>query len=759
MGTLNRLSVVFGLCLSLLPAASIAERPILKDSLQNSPYFSLRENTDVKVGTILCRMTPQGAKAGRVTRVLKRGAFRWLSLRREIAIEIRNGASARRLARLARIADRLDERCEALAEDDGESPTLTPTAEPTPPRDPEAPGGQPTPESTPTPGSTPPPANTPSPTPTASAHPTPGMFVATDQGDEQQVRLSWTDPSSQETGFVIQRETWTGSEWGNGVQYQVAANTEESVDTPGVGSFRYRVGALYAGVGSRFTAWLEEAVVTGWTQFTPSSDTRIVYVSSSEGSDSNNGLSESTPKRTLAAGYTLLRDGYPDWILLKRGDTWTHEGFTPNWDKNGRSATERILIGTYGSLSLPRPLIIADASGELIYHNPANNPLFSNIAVVGIHARGQGTETGIYIAGPGSNFLIEDCMLERFVNGITIQSTAAGVYYDNAVIRRNVIVDSYIRGGHSQGMYALRVRGLTVEENVFDHNGYNEEYADAVPTIFNHNMYLSVLCTDVVVRRNISTRAASHGAQMRSGGTCEDNLFARNSLGFFVAQGESVARHNVVLEGKDISPTLRRGFGIDTLQISSALISYNIVAHKLTDTTAAAFTAGYEANFAGQPHNALFEHNISYRWNGPGFSVSHGANSSYTNVIARNNFFQLDSGSIVNHVPGPFDPSRFSYSGNQYFGVSPEWRVGTSSGLSISQWRSAVGETDALFSAPQFPDPERTIATYHQALGRPATFDAFISEARQQRKGYWRPEYTASAVNNYIRAGFGMPDP
>src|SRR5690606_36580387 len=58
----------------------------------------------------------------------------------------------------------------------------------------------------------------------------------------------------------------------------------------------------------------------GWTILTPCADSRVVYVSSSQGNDAFDGLSEATPKRTIAAGYALLRDGYPDWLLLKSGD-------------------------------------------------------------------------------------------------------------------------------------------------------------------------------------------------------------------------------------------------------------------------------------------------------------------------------------------------------------------------------------------------------------------------------------------------------
>src|SRR5690242_10776982 len=46
----------------------------------------------------------------------------------------------------------------------------------------------------------------------------------------------------------------------------------------------------------------------GWTVFTPSTDSRMIYVSSSTGNDANSGSSASAPVKTLAKGVSLLRN-------------------------------------------------------------------------------------------------------------------------------------------------------------------------------------------------------------------------------------------------------------------------------------------------------------------------------------------------------------------------------------------------------------------------------------------------------------------
>src|SRR5688572_7618176 len=93
----------------------------------------------------------------------------------------------------------------------------------------------------------------------------------------------------------------------------------------------------------------------GWTDITPSSDTRTIFVSSSLGDDRNDGTSPNFPVRTLARGYGQLRNGKPDHLLLRTGDVW--EETFPKWRLSGRSEQEPIVVGKYGPND--KPLILA----------------------------------------------------------------------------------------------------------------------------------------------------------------------------------------------------------------------------------------------------------------------------------------------------------------------------------------------------------------------------------------------------------------
>ena len=63
---------------------------------------------------------------------------------------------------------------------------------------------------------------------------------------------------------------------------------------------------------------------------------------------------------------------------------------------------------------------------------------------------------------------------------------------------------------------------------------------------------------------------------------------------------------------------------------------------------------------------------------------------------------------------------------------------------------SFLGETTG-----SYPAPERTISSYNASLGGEASFAAFAEQVRLQRKGNWRPAYSAQVVNEYFREGFG----
>jgi hypothetical protein len=72
-------------------------------------------------------------------------------------------------------------------------------------------------------------------------------------------------------------------------------------------------------------------------------------------------------------------------------------------------------------------------------------------------------------------------------------------------------------------------------------------------------------------------------------------------------------------------------------------------------------------------------------------------------------------------------------------------------------WWQANREPSAIQQQLPYLDPSRTAATYNATQGGPSTVAAFLAEARLQSRDNWRPQFTADAVNSYIRLGFTTP--
>src|SRR5262249_36097084 len=261
-----------------------------------------------------------------------------------------------------------------------------------------------------------------------------------------------------------------------------------------------------------------------------------IYVSASLGNDTNSGLSQNAPVKTIGKAKSLLRDGFPDWMLLKRGDTF-YSGFD-QWSKSGRSSTEPMLVGTYGTGA--RPVMKTGANpGVFMITNPVNY-----IDFVGIHFYAQTRDpnssefTGIDGSGgfqwiaPTQGFLLEDCVFQDYKGGIVVEGPGTRT---NVQLRRNIVIDSYTVNdtttsqGNSEGIYVSNTNGIVLDGNIVDHNGWNEMVSGAGERVFNHNIYIYSDSANVVVKNNIISRGSNFGLQMRAGGDVVNNLFIDNA--------------------------------------------------------------------------------------------------------------------------------------------------------------------------------------------------------------------------------------
>lgn len=499
----------------------------------------------------------------------------------------------------------------------------------------------------------------------------------------------------------------------------------------------------------------------GWTTLTASPDTVAIYVSAA-GNDSNNGLSPAAPLRTIAAGVAKLRNGKPDWLLLKAGDTWNTGLGT--WTKSGRSLTEPMVIGVYGATAVTSRARLR--TGTSAGFQMTSSSGVSYLSMIGISMTPEaytGTQRaqGFRWVGPGRGLLIEDCEIVGFQTNIAIQGQT--IPMRDVKIRRNIIADSFAIGDHSQGIYMSDVDGILIEENVLDHNGWKTGVVGAEQTIFNHNIYLTKDTTSATtVRGNISANASSHGMQLRRGGLCENNLLIGNPINILFGQFQSAwpsqaatgtISRNVVIDSRNIG-TQSRGHGIWLQMANGVTVSENVIAHQENGGSGLAIYADYNYQ------NVNIDRNVVHRWAAPtggGAALRFQGTATGLNRVRWNTFSQTNSARISEHLVA-IPAGVFSYQQNRYTtnAASSGWFHVNGSNLSLATWLLLAIDVGSVSGPGLFPDPLREVETYNATLGGPATEAAFIVEARKQSKANWRTQYTAAGANAWIRAGYGL---
>lgn len=495
----------------------------------------------------------------------------------------------------------------------------------------------------------------------------------------------------------------------------------------------------------------------GWSVLEPSVDTRIIFVSSSEGNDHNSGLTPSKSVRTLARAEELVRNGYPDWVLMKRGDTWS-EGFN-GWALSGRGDNERILISAYGDGN-ERPRVVLRDESFLVGRM---NEDVSHVAIVGVAIEGDrapGDSTiGIRWLAHGSNLLIEDCLVSGFKDNIVIQ--AVGGVYHNFELRRNVIVDSWSDQGHSQGIFVKNSNGVLLEENLFDHNGWNESISGAEPTTFNQNVYLQTDTFGVVFKGNLTSRAAAAGVQMRTGGHAINNLMYSNGSGLRFgytalewpaqsAQGSIIG--NVVLGGQLANSTGDgAGMGIWVERADNTLVKQNVVADFETGGVPTAYSLN---GFAGE---VVYEQNIAHNYvdaENRGHAIKSSAEVQ-GNVKFINNQWHMPGTSRVINLRYS---DRFQFVGNDMSGFSGDTDAFFIDGISIDfhDWLGQGFVTgDSINNSGESSLYGQNLDDYAQHLGLDDA-EAFLEKARNMSRAHWDARYTGSEAARWLRASYGL---
>jgi len=484
-----------------------------------------------------------------------------------------------------------------------------------------------------------------------------------------------------------------------------------------------------------------------WTEFIPSTDTRLIFVSASEGKDTNTGLTADSPVKSLEKGYTLLRDGSPDWMLLKRGDTWNEP--LPVWNKSGRSESEIMIVGAYGDETSRPQIRPENVSAIRIFGSIA----IEHIAFVGMHFEPKNPQesdraSGVLLLKSVNNLLFEDLYVANWNGNFNLQAFDGAVGTD---VRLNgcVVVDSWSDSSHAQGIYAQALDGLVIENCVIDHNGYNDDQ-NAPATIYNHNLYINNGTKNVIVRNNIIANASSHGIQLRPGGMIEDNLFLSNPIAILIGGGThpeeggvtGSVQNNLVMYGRNITDDQQRSWGIDITNIRSVEVNNNILySAMLTPNSNAINMRDYRDDSFGLMDLSVRNNSI-INWPG-GLSVgAPGAQSHYENILIESNSFYLNTALDNKTMINLFDSSDSSLTirNNEYNHIGSDSRAFNDSGryMDSAGW-SAQAEDSGLFNLGSSMPTGLGLETYLAANGIDGDMDDFIELARTMSRQNFNP--------------------
>ncbi|SFR19260.1 Ig-like domain-containing protein [Poseidonocella sedimentorum] len=229
----------------------------------------------------------------------------------------------------------------------------------------------------------------------------------------------------------------------------------------------------------------------------------------------------------MALWYEITdRDNDPNshWLLFERGYDYGDVGRLVARGAMGESELHPQLIGAYGEGD--RPVI---ASQVQLFQDASENIVVRDLALT----------DGAMVFG-SDNVLFDNVQISgdelnvQKMDGFTLRNSEVLDVVHDTPVNDSDTWDAL--PNRKSGIYVSQSSGVLLETTLYDHNGWVEGYdynlsTDGVqpPSIYSHNVYIQYNNTDVTFRDNITMRAASFGAQIRSGGYIEDNVFLDNN--------------------------------------------------------------------------------------------------------------------------------------------------------------------------------------------------------------------------------------
>lgn len=560
-------------------------------------------------------------------------------------------------------------------------------------------------------------------------------------------------------------------------QLKTACNDGIDNDGDGFTDWQSDLGCSHAGDTSEQA--YERKLEDGFTTFEPPKSGIVLYVSE-QGKDTNDGTSPQQPIH-LEKAVKLLKDKQGAWILIKRGDR-IRVNKSLRLRVSGASQSDRIVFAAYGNSNRP-PVLFSD--------QPKKDHFFflegSNLAIIGIDfdsslrdpknskfINANLTQGILYLSkGQEKNVLFENC---RFLFGGLVIQGSRSVRTENIELRRNLISHAYSTKGHSSGAFIARVDGLLLEENIFDHNGWNiqqraenppNDQSDGQATMFNHNAYISSV-HNIKIVNNYFLRAASMGLKMRSDETGKSknidisgNVFYEGEIGIGLGGNTSKrarfqnaqVSQNVFLNigrARPTNRTLAWGLGLTGHKGLKVYQNHflNYGSQKVRNT--------HGINIGGELEDAQIHQNFFYHIKQRSLMVS---GKGIKNTMIERNIIHARHSKREPVAMYNETQSLLKLRNNIYRGESAKKLVFEidKKKTGFNEWQKLKAVSGAQFeNSPKYLDPNRSLATYlKDQFGRAGDEQVFIQKHLQaQTRLNWNSKYTAQYFVRYISDGF-----
>ena len=211
--------------------------------------------------------------------------------------------------------------------------------------------------------------------------------------------------------------------------------------------------------------------------------------------------------------------------------------------------------------------------------------------------------------------------------------------------------------------------------------------------------------------------------------------------------------NNVFLDLGRGRPTLRHlGWGIDVSDWDGGTIAGNLlVQHKMDDVGNVHLLSVGASDETGACRNVRIAENVFC--GGPVHFVQ---NTDRLEDISFSRNTLLGPWQEWPLMRAEGDLSGCTFSDNLYSSIAPDetWFSRNGRDLSFSEWTRQTEELGAKAEARRLADGQGSIERYMAHLGLQPTFEAFVGEVRKQSKASWRPEFSAAAVNDWVRQEF-----